>query len=481
MKKILIGILLAVFVIATMGTVNQGATTLIRDCWRADTASWPQWNFGNRSVAFDGDDFTVTNTYFPTGGLVEIDLVAGAGGSITTVTTEDPVTGDGTVSTPVTVADNAIDDTHIDWGLGAGQVNTDDMTEGSTNKYNVTHTGQVTGATSLTISTETVEDIIGADGRDTASIDFSYVDGSSEYMWDFTGTYTTVSANDVTTNITGTELETMTDGSNAAGLHTHTGLGTQNLWETIGTTAATTPTSTLLVADVSSETTVIFSGDGAIQTVTIGLVDDVITSTVTGENGMNAGDANTIGNSKIYDGSSNYVWLETQSMAADYGLAYPAVAPSINQLPYATGAQTASGAYILAWQNIPVDTDTDTNTYALTWDDLTPVTLNIAAYQGVTWPMPITATGTAIWTGVYISTWTPDFANIDTVTVTLYVDGVAKDSWTTAAGAAGSYGGVVSEALVQGHYCEIKAQITTRVVGTDLINIGSSACNVQVL
>jgi len=81
-----------------------------------------------------------------TGGIWKWHVVAGAGGSITTVVTEDPVSGDGTIATPVTVADNAIDDTHIDWGLTATQVNGTDLTMDTTtwgvNLFEVTGNAQ---------------------------------------------------------------------------------------------------------------------------------------------------------------------------------------------------------------------------------------------------------------------------------------------------------------------------------------------------
>ena len=40
-------------------------------------------------------------------------------------------------------------------------------------------------------------------------------------------TYTTISANDINTNVTGAELEILTNGSDAVGLHTHSDLSTQ--------------------------------------------------------------------------------------------------------------------------------------------------------------------------------------------------------------------------------------------------------------
>lgn len=65
------------------------------------------------------------------------------------------------------VADG-IDDTHIDFGTGANQVSTDDLTQGSTNLYNQTHTGEVTGSIALTVAApaignRTLATIVGTD------------------------------------------------------------------------------------------------------------------------------------------------------------------------------------------------------------------------------------------------------------------------------------------------------------------------------
>jgi len=64
---------------------------------------------------------------------------------------------DTTASGQLEVKADGIDDTHIDFGTGANQVSTDDLTEGATNKYNVTHTGEVTGATSLTVAADVID------------------------------------------------------------------------------------------------------------------------------------------------------------------------------------------------------------------------------------------------------------------------------------------------------------------------------------
>ena len=45
-----------------------------------------------------------------------------------------------------------VKDTHIDFGTGANQVSTNDLTQGSTNLYNQAHTGEVTGSIALTMN-----------------------------------------------------------------------------------------------------------------------------------------------------------------------------------------------------------------------------------------------------------------------------------------------------------------------------------------
>ena len=45
------------------------------------------------------------------------------------------ITTSGTISGTLSLAANSVNDTHIDFGTGANQVNTDDLIEGSTNLY----------------------------------------------------------------------------------------------------------------------------------------------------------------------------------------------------------------------------------------------------------------------------------------------------------------------------------------------------------
>ena len=119
------------------------------------------------------------------------------------------------------------------------------------------------------------------------------------------------------------------------------------------------------------------------------------------------------------------------------------------------------------------------DSYALCVGDPSDVTITNKMSIIIQYPMCVPATGNAIYVGVYISQWTPDGGNIDTITFTLYVDGVAKDEWTTSAGVAGSYGGAVSEAVTAGQYVDVRGQVTTLVGTLDTIQVQSAVIYVQ--
>ena len=99
-----------------------------------------------------------------------------------------------------------IDDNLLNFGNGATQIDTDDLPEGSSNYW---------------YTDERAEDAIGALLRDTTTIDKTYDDATPKLELDFIGDYDDVSGNDAGTDVTGTELETLTDGSNADALHSH--------------------------------------------------------------------------------------------------------------------------------------------------------------------------------------------------------------------------------------------------------------------
>jgi len=82
--------------------------------------------------------------------------------------------------------DDSVKDNNIDWGSAVGQVDADDIPDGSTN----------------IIPTKTQE--TNWDNHINTDHDYSYI-----------------SSNDANTDITGVELETLSDGSNADSLHTH--------------------------------------------------------------------------------------------------------------------------------------------------------------------------------------------------------------------------------------------------------------------
>jgi len=85
----------------------------------------------------------------------------------------------------------------------------------------------------------------------------------------------------------------------------------------------------------------------------------------------------------------------------------------------------------------------------------------------------ITAAGTIDWIGIYISTWMPDIGNIDTITVTLYINGGATDSFTNTDGTAGVKSGTVSEAVAVGAIVEVKVKVTTQRSALDVIQFNA--------
>jgi hypothetical protein len=137
----------------------------------------------------------------------------------------------------------------------------------------------------------------------------------------------------------------------------------------------------------------------------------------------------------------------------------------------------AGGIYSQGEQLTP-----NTDNEMICWDDITATVIGLVDTPIVS-PHCIPLTGNATYTGIYISRWIPDLANIDTITITLYVDGIATDTWTTAAGVAGSYGAPVAPAIIaltQGHYCQIWVQITGLVGLVDTIWVQSATCNVEI-
>jgi hypothetical protein len=125
--------------------------------------------------------------------------------------------------------------------------------------------------------------------------------------------------------------------------------------------------------------------------------------------------------------------------------------------------------------SITPDTDTDIEVYCAT--NVTGTTITASATPLIV-PLGVTDTGTATHVTVYIGTWTPDLTNVDTITFTIYVDGVAKDTFTANGGVAGlydSYTGseAISEALTQDKTVQIYGQVTSQVLALDTIKVMS--------
>lgn len=96
--------------------------------------------------------------------------------------------------------DDAGDVNSVNGATGVVVLDSDDIAEGSTNLYNATHTGDVTGSTTLTIANDVV-DHDNLDGRYTEVLDISTtsgtinLDASSYAAFNLTGNLTTATLN----------------------------------------------------------------------------------------------------------------------------------------------------------------------------------------------------------------------------------------------------------------------------------------------
>ena len=84
--------------------------------------------------------------------------------------------------------------------------------------------------------------------------------------------------------------------------------------------------------------------------------------------------------------------------------------------------------------------------------------------------------GTITWLGVYVSTWTPS-GGTDTITVQLYVNDVAKDSFTNNSGTSGTKSGTISETIAAGDLIYVLVKVSTQIFSLDDIQISTGACN----
>jgi hypothetical protein len=190
--------------------------------------------------------------------------------------------------------------------------------------------------------------------------------------------------------------------------------------------------------------------------------------------GFYLGDADSVTPIYLPDGSGNYAKLITQALSGDLTWQLPSsYAPGAGN--YAIGDTDADGAL----EHILIPSDTDTDNYALCWDDNDPAAVGAGAAVAIVGPHCIPLSGTATYMGVYISGWVPAAGN-DTITVTLWTNGGGTDTWTDNSGTAGAVGGAVSEALTQGQTVQVKAQITTVVGAPDTIEIQTATINVEV-
>ena len=175
------------------------------------------------------------------------------------------------------------------------------------------------------------------------------------------------------------------------------------------------------------------------------------------------------------DADGDYVALTSQAMASSYTITLPAAAGTVDEILYV--ASSGGGVITLDWKTEVVDTDTDN--MAICWDDNDPLAVQQMIALPVVGPHCVPLSGTANYTGIYVSAWTVVDA-ADEMTVALCVDAVVKDTWTTSGGNADAYGGTVDEALTQGTQCSIRVWVTTVNGGADTIEVQNAICNVEI-
>jgi hypothetical protein len=189
------------------------------------------------------------------------------------------------------------------------------------------------------------------------------------------------------------------------------------------------------------------------------------------------------GTFKIYDDDGDYVGQTVGDTAANALIDWSNV-----------GAWTTT--YLLSFVNpspglwvatkvdptsITPDTNTDNESIEMCGVSAATVPVTPTAASAMGSIIPIVLAGTITHADVCISTWTVN-AGADTVTFTLYVDGNPTDAWTQVTNTLISDSGAnISEAVTQGGYIQIYAQIST-VVGTpDVLKVTNWVVNNRIL
>lgn len=329
-------VMIAIMILApTMALgVDQAYHTTLGFRGKGDESAQSQWTYGNLEFVWDDTDFIVTSAFTSTGGIFTIDLETGAGGALTTVWTSEPISGNGTAGNAVTMTgdkgditatagtiaidDDAVDDTDIDVGTGAGQINTADITE----------------LTNLYYTDERSEDALGAALRDTATVNATYTDASSEFTWDVL----------LTGIIGGSDSHVQYNNGGVFGGEADFVWDDTNNQLIIGAPASTAVHLDLIVDGEGAYVGSIYSGDD----VHIGY---------SGISGL--GEA--LGTAYWYNGGGEdfEVWYPDLNPGIDAGMAWPTDAPLGGNALMVTSVDL-NGNAIANWTT---PTDTDTNTH----------------------------------------------------------------------------------------------------------------------
>lgn len=196
----------------------------------------------------------------------------------------------------------------------------------------------------------------------------------------------------------------------------------------------------------------------------------------------NIGDLTHAGTLALWDGAGNSI----SHIATDIASSFDVDESALGAFPddYLVSYHILNGWTIVL---TPVDSgsitpDTDSEVYmagVLVTSVQTITTSNV----GLLYRVGVVKSGTATFATVDIPTWTvPGVPEApDTITFTLYVDGVAKDVWTDNSGTPGmkNSSAAITEAVTAGQPVQIWAQITTQNGALDTVKMQSWSLNVN--
>ena len=181
-------------------------------------------------------------------------------------------------------------------------------------------------------------------------------------------------------------------------------------------------------------------------------------------NSVNDGDFSVSSEIRFYEGV-NYVGFKAPALGAD----------QIWELPDSDGssgdALVTDGAGALSWGSA------GGGGFILSSQLAVPIVITGAvAIIGNRYLVAVN--GTIVGLAINVNLWIPDsIPNIDTIKIELYVNGAASGQFfTTTAGVAGAYTGVISQAVVAGDIVDVRVNSSVPTGGLDIVQVNMSSC-----